>query len=244
MRADPADQRLLLDIQARDISLSQLAAKLRALESDPEHAQLTAHLHEARTLLRDQLALADSVGTEVQRAESDVSMVQARIDRDTERVEHTSSAKDAQGLSHELQTLHERKATLEEVQLELMERLESAQREAAETSEEVVRLEAALEQTTARTTQARESMQREMDEIRNARAECAQRVPAELLALYERQRERYGYGASHLQGGVTSASGVVLTESDLATIRQAASDDVILCPDSNAILVRTEHSGL
>ena len=42
----------------------------------------------------------------------------------------------------------------------------------------------------------------------------------------------------------TSASGVELTGSDLATVRTAAPDAALMCPDSNAILVRTDESGL
>jgi predicted nucleic acid-binding Zn-ribbon protein len=69
-------------------------------------------------------------------------------------------------------------------------------------------------------------------------------VPAELLALYEKQRARYGVGASLLRGGVSSASGVALNSSDMTMVRAAAPDVVLLCPDSNAILVRTNESGL
>ena len=76
------------------------------------------------------------------------------------------------------------------------------------------------------------------------REAVAARVPADLLALYEKQRARYGVGASHLRGGVTSASGVALNSSDMNTVRAAAPDDVLICPDSNAVLVRTAESGL
>ncbi len=76
------------------------------------------------------------------------------------------------------------------------------------------------------------------------RQELVGSLPEELVALYERQRERYGFGASLLQRGISSASGVALTESDLQQVRQAAPDDVLLCPDSNAILVRTAESGI
>jgi predicted nucleic acid-binding Zn-ribbon protein len=76
------------------------------------------------------------------------------------------------------------------------------------------------------------------------RETIAATVPADLLALYERQRDRYGVGASLLRGGVSSASGVALTGSDLAAVRAAAEDDVVLCPDSNAVLVRTYESGI
>ncbi len=68
--------------------------------------------------------------------------------------------------------------------------------------------------------------------------------PPTCWTLYEKQRARYGTGASFLQGGVSSASGVKLNESDMQVIRgRGPRDDVLLCPDSSAILVRTNESG-
>ena len=65
------------------------------------------------------------------------------------------------------------------------------------------------------------------------------RIPADLVELYEKQRARYGIGAAAAASrGVSMGSNVKLTESDLAVIRRAAPDDVVLCPDSGAILVR------
>jgi uncharacterized protein len=37
---------------------------------------------------------------------------------------------------------------------------------------------------------------------------------------------------------------MVLSGTDLSTIRQAAADAVVTCPECGAILVRTEESGL
>jgi predicted nucleic acid-binding Zn-ribbon protein len=76
------------------------------------------------------------------------------------------------------------------------------------------------------------------------RREIASKLPADLLALYERQRARYGTGASLLRGGVSQASGVALNQDEMATVRRAAPDDVLICPSSDAILVRTGESGL
>jgi predicted nucleic acid-binding Zn-ribbon protein len=78
----------------------------------------------------------------------------------------------------------------------------------------------------------------------SAREAIAGKVPEDLLALYEKQRARYGVGASMLRGGVSGASGVALNSSDMTVVRAAAPDDVLLCTDSNAILVRTNESGL
>ena len=76
------------------------------------------------------------------------------------------------------------------------------------------------------------------------RATIAGTIPADLIELYEKQRARYGIGAALLVRGVSMGSNVKLNESDLSVIRRAAPDDVVLCPDSGAILIRNEESGL
>ena len=244
VRADPADQKLLLEIQAADVLLRQIQAKLAQLPADADVARLSEELQQTRSAMRQSLTQVDSLRLELERAESDVAMVEARIAKDTERVDHTSSAKDAQGLQHELQTLRERLSTLEEVELEVMERLETAQADLDAQESAAEALEQQLHEASRVAQSEREALEAERTSASTARAEVATRVPEDLLALYERQRERYGYGASLLRAGVSGASGVMLTESDLAMIRQAAPDEVVLCPDSNAILIRTEESGL
>jgi predicted nucleic acid-binding Zn-ribbon protein len=78
----------------------------------------------------------------------------------------------------------------------------------------------------------------EIANMTRLRNDIANGLPAELMALYEKQRERYGIGAGLLVNGVSVATGMRLSERDLDTIRHAESDDVLLCPDSNCILVR------
>lgn len=84
----------------------------------------------------------------------------------------------------------------------------------------------------------------ELEQARSERERLAAPVPTDLLALYERQRERYGIGATLLQRRTSVASGVELTAAELYEIRQAPEDDVLLDPNSSAILVRTEESGI
>lgn len=83
-----------------------------------------------------------------------------------------------------------------------------------------------------------------LGQLATERAGILTELPRELVELYERQRERYGVGASFLQRGVTSASGVQLSPSQLDEIRLTDPDSVIMCPDSNTILIRTKDSGL
>ncbi len=244
LKAAPETQALLLDLQRLDTLLTQIAHRARTL---PERAAVAALKEDAE---RIKAASTETSGhledarIELGRVESDVAVVEKRIARDTERLQASSSVKDIQGLEHELESLRVRLANLEEIELAVMERielLEAAATGARETLEaHAARLEAAQHELET----ALAALVAERDHAAADRATVAARIPADLLALYDTQRERYGYGASLLRARVSSASGVTLTGSDLDQVRRAAPDDVILCPDSSAILVRTAESGL
>lgn len=244
MKADPADQAKLLGLADIDMSLARNHSSRTKLPESQLVENLEAQLVQSRSATRDALSAVDELQAEVTRAESDVQLVEQRLSRDTERLEQSSSVKDVQGLQHEIDTLRERLSVLEEVELEVMERLELAQKTLAEAEAETQRLEAELSVGITQRDTALADLDAETTALEASRASLVAELPADLVELYERQRQRYGVGASLLRAGISSASGVKLTESDLAEVRKAAEDDVVLCPDSNAILVRTAESGL
>jgi hypothetical protein len=244
VKAQPADQAKLLDVQDIDVSISQLAAQRAQLPERVQLAQLETSLTEARATTRSTLAELEELRAELARAENDVELVEGRIARDQKRVEESSSVKDVQGLQHELGALRERLEMLEEVELEVMERVEAAEEAFTTAEAEAQQLEHRVDEVQQALAAALTHSDEELASLQAARTELIATIPEDLLALYERQRERYGYGASLLRAGISSASGVKLTESDVQAVRKAAEDDVVLCPDSNAILVRTHESGL
>jgi uncharacterized protein len=244
LKAEPADQALLLDLQALDTRLAQIGHRTSKL---PETAQL-AELGTRRDAVQRQLAVRtgewEDAKTELGRVEQDVAVVDARIARDTQRLQGSSSVKDIQGLEQELASLARRKSDLEDIELGVMETVEQREAALAATRDELTEIGATSETVTAARDAALGTL---ADDLRHAQADrgtVAGKVPEALLALYEKQRERYGIGASLLRGGASTASGVALNGNDMSRIRAAAPDDVLLCPDSSAILVRTEESGL
>jgi len=244
MKAEPADQAKLLDLQELDNHLAQVTKKASTLPEAVELEQLSQELSSAKDTQREALGAVDELKAELKRSESDVELVEARIAKDTERLDQSTSAKDAQGLEHELGSLRERLSALEEVELAVMEQLEVAEATLSGADQAVTELISRVDEATAALTSAKAALEEEFQNTSRQRADLVATLPSDLVALSERQRERYGFGASHLRRGISSASGVELTESDLAEVRQAAPDDVVLCPDSNAILVRTGESGL
>jgi predicted nucleic acid-binding Zn-ribbon protein len=244
LKASPDDQKLLLDLQALDTKLGQLEHRAKSL---PQHAALTeldAELATLRTTALERTGTREDIALELKRLESDVGVVEARIARDAERLQNTSSVKDVAALEQELVALRKRRDDLEEIELTVMERLEEAEAALAETAEAIAGIEERRTAIVAERDAALAELTSERTHTLANRQTVEAKVPADLLALYTKQRDRYGFGASLLQYGVSSVNGVKLLENELQEIRSAAPDDVIICPSSDAILVRTSESGL
>jgi len=213
----------------------------------PENSELVQLRSESQRLSRELAAHRgglDDLGTELSRVESDVKTVEARIARDTDRMQSSSSVKDVTAFEQELTSLAKRLNDLEEIELAVMERIETQQGVTDGAASHVAELVEHTVTAQARRDEALAAIEAERLTTSAGRLIVEARIPAELLALYEKQRARYGTGASLLRGGVSEASGVKLLENEMQAIRRADPDDVMMCASSEAILVRTGESGL
>lgn len=247
LNAEPADQLLLLDLQAHDSHLDRLRHQASTL---PEHAELIA-LERRRTDLETRHVAARTEVADLERqqakADADVDLVRQRAARDQQRLDSgaVSSAKDLEALQHELVTLARRQSELEDVELEIMERLEDAQRNRDALASEVDAVQADLARVTAQRDEALAGIKAEADGVAAERAVVVPRIPAELLALYAKLREHNaGVGAARLHQRRCEGCSLELTASDLVRIREAEPDDVLRCEQCRRILVRTAESGL
>jgi predicted nucleic acid-binding Zn-ribbon protein len=112
LKASPEDQAVLLELQAIDTKLQQLAHRANSLSELATIAALGVEAEEARLAgVADNGALEDA-RLELKRVESDVEVVETRIARDVERLEATSSVKDVAGLEAELTSLRKRQSDL------------------------------------------------------------------------------------------------------------------------------------
>ncbi|GAA1641985.1 zinc ribbon domain-containing protein [Microbacterium flavum] len=243
MKARPADQLLLIDLARLDGTIRATDEARRNPTQSARVSELLGTRQAESAVLTGLLGDRDDARAELDRLESDVAVVDARVARDTERLASTSNVKEAQGLEHELASLAKRKSDLEDAELTIMERLEAADasvaaQEAAiaEINAEGARVSAEGKAAVAAATAAWESASRD-------RGALAARVPADLLAFYERLAAR-GVGAGALRRRTCEACHMVLSGTDLQALRRVADDDVVTCPECGAILVRTDESGL
>ncbi|MEU2419593.1 C4-type zinc ribbon domain-containing protein [Streptomyces sp. NPDC007851] len=247
MNAAPADQIRLLDVQALDVRLQQLAHKRKSL---PEHAEIES-LTKDLTQLRDLLVAAQTEESDTAReqtkAEQDVDQVRQRAARDQQRLDSgaVTSPKDLENLQKEIVSLAKRQGDLEDVVLEVMERRESAQERVAELSERVGAVQGRIDEATARRDSAAEQIDTEAATVTKEREVIAGAVPADLLKLYDKLREQQGgIGAAKLYARSCQGCRQELAITELNEIRSAAPDTVIRCENCRRILVRTAESGL
>src|SRR5690606_19217953 len=189
-------------------------------------------------------ALSD-IDREQRKAESDVDQVRSRADRDRARLDagQVSSPKELEGLQSEIASLQRRQAELEEVVLEVMERREAAEAEAASVTAELERAEAGREAAEERRSAAALEIEDERATERDRRERLAKEVPQDLLALYTKLRDQYGIGAAALHYGRCEGCKLALSTAELGRIRQAPADEVLRCEDCRRIVVPTSEWG-
>ncbi len=245
MKADPADQRRLLDLQATDTMLTQLAHRRRNLPELAELERLDAELQKVTDdQVRAQVAV-DDLDRDIARQERDVEQVRLRADKDRQRLESgQGNPKELESLQHELASLGRRQSELEDGELELMEQRESAVRVLEQATERQTQVRGEREATEQRRDATLVELSTEEERRRAEREPLAASVPDELLALYERIRSSTGIGAAILRGRRCEGCRMELSGSDLAELRGAAKDQVVRHEDCGRILVRTDESGL
>ncbi|WP_405868442.1 zinc ribbon domain-containing protein [Streptomyces sp. NBC_01515] len=247
MNAAPADQIRLLEVQALDVRLSQLAHKRNSL---PEHAEidsLTKDLTQLRDLLVAVQTEESDCAREQTKAEQDVDQVRQRATRDQQRLDSgaVTSPKDLENLQREIVSLAKRQGDLEDIVLEVMERRESAQERTAELTERVGSVQGRIDDATARREAAYETLDADEATAEKEREVVSATIPADLLKLYDKLRQQQGgIGAAKLYQRTCQGCRQELAITDFNEVRAAAPDTVVRCENCRRILVRTSDSGL
>ncbi|HBJ73378.1 MAG TPA: hypothetical protein DDY88_06690 [Actinobacteria bacterium] len=247
MKAEAAAQKLLLDLQRLDTRSTQLEHRDRTLPQKQELAELNQRiqrLHDEHVAAR---VIAGDLERDQVRADADVDQVRERAVKDQVLLDSGSigDPKQLQNLQHELVSLARRQAELEDIELEIMERVEGAQaavRQYAAQHEEALVIRESL---TAEVDSLVAEIDAEREVLSVDRKELAGRIPTDLLGLYEKIRaDQNGVGAAHLHRGQCEGCRLQLPPNELERLRSIESDEVVRCEECRRILVRTAESGL
>lgn len=238
MKATPNQQKLLLKLAALDTEVARLVRQEQQL---PQYAQLEQLQVAAKPLRQNLLAAqreAEVLQTELNRLESDLEVVVKRIAHDEGLLAVSSDPKVAQGVTRELAQLAERRENLEAQELEVLEKLETAQQKLDSLSAENQQLSTQQQEINAALQDAQKQLAAELAAAKEKRQGQAAEITGDLLQEYEQIRARVGIGAARLNNGVSEASGMQLTPGELAVVAGLAADDVFYCSQTGVILVR------
>ena len=244
MKAEVAQQVLLVELAELDADLSRLAHRVSHLSEQQRFEQLQDEQRSSADRLAVVAIALEDVDAQISRLESEVDAVRQREDRDRGLLDSGSvNPKQLEELQHELDTLERRQASLEDSLLEVMERRE--QLTAEQVTEQARAEELARELVVAE--QARDEVLAEIEhtrtELATRRAELIPKLDDELLKLYDRQRGTSGIGAARLVGGRCGACRIELDRGELARITAASDDEVLRCSECGAILLRVRGRG-
>ncbi len=234
-------------MQELDSRGDQLRHQRATLPEHAEIAELTAKRTDVDNLARDARIAVDDLTAEQKKVDQDVEAVKTRRTRDRDRMDRglITNPKDLERLQHELESLDRRISSLEDDELEVMERLEEAQAELTK----LEGMAAEAEQRLAELAEARDDKVASIDEqlraVAGQRAARAEGLPDDLMTLYGRLREQKGgVGAAALRARECGGCRLTLDSVELSRIKGLPDDEVVRCEECSRILVRTAESGL
>lgn len=247
MKAEPEAQLALLQVQERDTRITQLEHRAKNL---PERADLAA-ADERLDKLRKEIVAAQTIVSDLEseqrKADADVELVRERSRKDREILDSGTigDPKQLQSLQHELESLARRQSELEDVELEIMERLEGAMKAVDVLTSEQGELAQRRTDLDAAITSQMSVIDAERSTVDAERQDIAAGLPTDLLSLYEKVRADHGgLGAAPLHRGRCEGCHLQLPPQEIADIAAAPADEVLRCEECRRILVRTPESGL
>ena len=239
MKASPSDQGQILDIQRHDLALTALAHKLATLPEIAALSAATVKSNNTRDLrIAAETELSD-VTRELKRAEGDVEQVVIRLQKDEARLNSgTGTPKELESLQHEVISLNARRSELEEVELEVMLRVDGIKSRIDELKALEETLATEIAELTDRKNVVSLALESESAQLKTERAVTVSSVDKAIYDLYEKIRSGGGAGAAALLGGQCLGCNLTINAIDLKRMLDSAEDEVIRCEECRCILVR------
>jgi predicted nucleic acid-binding Zn-ribbon protein len=240
MKASKAMQEKLLALQALDSSLIQLDHKAKNLSVSKLLDEKTIAHATARDLCVAAETEKSDIKHELSKSEVDVEQVVSRIERDEKRLSSgQGTPKELEQIQHELGSLAKRRAELEEIELEVMVRIDALDQRISSLSAE----RDALHEEVTKLAKEKDRAQEEINRAKNAtiadRTLLMNEIESELLALYEKIRASGdGIGAARLHAGQCQGCNLSINAADLSKISALPDDEVVRCEECRRILVR------
>ena len=242
MKASQAAQDQLLALQQIDSAIIQLEHRIKNLPLAAQLDTATQSLISSKILLIAAETEKSDIKHELSRSEVDVEQVVSRIEKDEKRLSSgTGSPKELEQIQHELSSLAKRRSELEEVELEIMVRIEGI-------DERIKSLVAEVSNWESEVSKLKAQLDSEINELNSAkfrdieaRAELAKSIDSDLLQLYEKIRSASdGVGAARLVGDKCEGCHLTMNAAEVTRIKSLPDDELVRCEECRRILIRVK----
>ncbi len=237
MKASSEQLEQLWQLQKLILQQRRLVSDAKALSSGSSLQPLEAEIAELAEMARNQLMAVEALQQEKKRIDSDLELVEKRIQTDRERLNASSSTKDISGIQHEIEGLEQRKSMLEDTELGILNELDQQKSKLDELSNQ----KAGAEQ---RLAEAKQSLRSQLDEMKHENQGLNQEIdnlrkqtPAELLELFDKKLSK-GVAIGRLVRSACNACNMNLNSTAIADISSVPADEVAFCPECAAIVIR------
>jgi predicted nucleic acid-binding Zn-ribbon protein len=237
MKLDVAGQSALLKLSQVDLEIEQIKNEISKAISSKELTEASANLAQASEEVIVARTHFENLSMEARKADDNLHLVEERIARDLERLNSTSSPKDAQAMQSEVESLSRRKGELEEVELEVLDRLEKAE-------DELKNVSSKREEFSKTVKDLQESIQGQVDQLKTRgrkltadRETLVSKIPQDALEKYKTLAARQ-IAVGQVQDRACSACRMGLTASTIDSLSALAEDEIGNCPECLAMIVR------
>ena len=237
MKAAAEQQNHLIELADLDSEMTRNRAALANLTTGELFALQRQNQRDAAAKLIEARNALDSVELEFKRADADLLLVEQRIEKDKQKLNQTTSPKDAQGIQSELESLAKRKSELEDFELSVMEKKEQCELALAEITKEKQLIDQELSSLENANEQEILKLRSGLELTGSKRVQLTTRIDQDLVELYESKLRR-GIAAARLLNRECGACRMTIGATALAEIVALPSDEVATCPDCQAILIR------
>jgi predicted nucleic acid-binding Zn-ribbon protein len=232
----------LLQLQEHDTVIDQLRHRRASLPEREQLHQLEARQAEVATTLTGARQQRDQILRRQTELEAELQALESRLTELNGKLYGgvITASRELQAMAAEVESLKKRRSSLEDHTLEAMDEREPLDKEVERLEGLLADGEAENEKLQYAILEAEEGL--EADEVRETgvRAGLAATLPAVLVEQYERIRSHSGgVGAARLVGSSCSGCHLSLPAVEVARLKKAAADAVVLCDQCGRILVRS-----
>lgn len=242
MKASYLDQERLLALQQIDTDIIKIEHKIKSSPLNSQLDGINRELSENKNLVVAAETEKSDIQHELSKSEIDVEQVITRIEKDEKRLASGGgTSKELEQIQHELGTLARRRSELEDVELEIMVRIEEINSRIIALKEKISMLESDSLKLQSDLSLEKDQLDLAKQQSLAARVALVPQINRELIALYEKIRSvSDGVGAAQLLGDSCGGCHLKLNAAEIERVKSLPDDELVRCEECRRILIRVK----